>query len=110
LQSAGLGIPKAEALTALARWYRDETRRQFGLAYLFATQAASIPQPAVALFTQPLVYQFEAAAEVAICAYWLGRKQEALERFEAVLPNVPMPQQAWCKSQIAICLRDLGRL
>jgi tetratricopeptide (TPR) repeat protein len=102
-----LGTPRAEPLVALARWYRDETRRQFSTAYMLASQAAAIPQPTDGLFVQPWVYQFEAAGEVAIAAYWLGRKQEALERFEALLPKVPAERRGWAESQIAICLREL---
>ena len=60
-------------------------------------------------FTLPAVYQYEAAAEVAIAAYWLGRKQEALERFEALLPRVPPDQRRWAEEQIAICVRELAR-
>jgi hypothetical protein len=54
-----------------------------------------------------LIYQFEAAAEVAIAAYWLGQPQEALERFEALLPTVPSDRRKWAEDMIAICLRDV---
>ena len=99
----------ASTCREVASWYRDETRRHFGMALMFAQQAAAIPQPTQALFTQPWVYQFEAAAEVAICAYWLGHKQEALERFEALLPHVPAERRQWAESQIALCARELAR-
>lgn len=108
LQSHELG-KHAEPLVALARWYRDDARKQFALADLFARKAAEIPLPTDGVFTQPMVYQYEAAAEVAIAAYWLGRKQEALERFTALLPKVPADQRKWCEGQIAICQRDLAR-
>lgn len=108
LHAASLGVPKAEPFVALARWYRDDARTQFPVAMLFAQQAAAIPQPASALFTQPWIYQFEASAEVAICAYWLGMKHDALTRFDALLPKVPPERRAWCESQIAICRRDLA--
>ncbi len=103
-----MGVPKAEPLVALARWYRDEARKQFAPAMVFAKQAAEISKPATALFTSDWTYQFEAAAEVAICAYWLGLKREALERFQALLPKVPPERKEWAKSQIEICQRDLA--
>ncbi len=109
LHAAAIGVPKAEPFVALARWYRDDARRQFVLADLFARKAAEIPQPVSALFTTPTTYQFEALAEVAICAYWLGNKHDALARFEALLPKVPADRRAWCEQQIAICRMDLSR-
>lgn len=109
LQSHAIGLPKAEPLVALARWYRDDTRRQFSTAYALATRAAAIPQPTASIFLEPAVYQYAAAAEVAICAYWLGQIPEALARFQALLPNVPPEQRGWAESQIAICQRDLRK-
>lgn len=105
LQAASIGVPKAEPLVALARWYRDDARKQFGTAMLFAKAAAEIPQPTAAIFCEPLIYQFEAAAEVAICAYWLGDKGAALRHFEALAPRVPPDRRAWITEQLAICRR-----
>ena len=108
LRAHAIGVPKAEPLVALSRWYRDDRRRQFSTAYAFAQRAAAIPFPDAALFSEPGIYQFEAAAEVAICAYWLGNKQEALTRFEALLRKVPIDRRQWATDQIAICRRDLA--
>lgn len=109
IRAHGLGTPSAEPLVALARWYRDDSRRQFSIAYALATRASQIPQPETGLFVQPWIYRFEAAAEVAICAYWLGNKREALDRFDRLLPTLPEERRAWGESQIAICRRDLGQ-
>ncbi len=108
LKSHELSQHRAEPLVALARWYRDDARRQFSSAYAFARRAAEIPMPVDGLFLIPSVYQYEAEGEVAIAAYWLGRKQEALERFEALAPRVPAERKHWIAEQIAICRRDLA--
>lgn len=109
LQAYSIGVPKAEPLVALARWYRDEARRQFTIAMIFAQQAAVIPKPAHGLFVEPWIYQFEAAAEVAICAYWLGDKLDALTRFEALIPRVPKERRQWLDTQIALCVRETAQ-
>ncbi len=109
LRAHEIGVPKAEPLVYLARWHRDETRRQFSTAYTFARRAAEIPQPVMGgLFIETSIYQFEAAAEAAICAYWIGRKQEAFERFEELLPRLPAERRKWGTDMMAVCSREIA--
>jgi tetratricopeptide (TPR) repeat protein len=108
LQSHAIDPTRAEPLVALARWYRDDARRQFSTAYAFALRAAELPAPVSGIFMQPAIYEYEAAAEVAICAYWLGKKQEALDRFTALAPHVPAQRKAWADEMIAMCRRELA--
>lgn len=108
LRAHQLGPQKADALMHLARWHRDERRKNFELAYLFAKQAATIPKPEGALFLRPAIYQWEALAELGICAYWANRKPEALGVFRQLVTRVPPDKKAWAESQVALCKRETG--
>lgn len=107
LRAHGLDARRAEPLLLLARWYRDDARRQFSTAYAFAKRAAELPKPASAIFLVPSVYDYETVAELAICAYWAGQKAEAKGHFERLLDRVPSDQQRWATHMIQLCERDL---
>lgn len=100
---------RAEALVSLAQWYRDDARRQFSVAYAFARRAAELPHPpGDALFVNANTYEFEALGEWAICAYWVGKKDEALTLFQEVLKRVPPDRRKWAENMIMTCRRELS--
>jgi tetratricopeptide (TPR) repeat protein len=81
---------RAEALHAIAFRYRVEKRYRLG--YLFAERAAAIPLPEEdILFVGAGVYAWRAADEQAICAYWIGKHEEAFALCRRLLarPDIP---------------------
>jgi hypothetical protein len=69
---------RAEPLYELAYRMRVSGRHELG--YLFARQAAAVPVPvANRMFVDTVVYTWRALDEQAVCASWVGRKQESFE-------------------------------
>jgi predicted O-methyltransferase YrrM/tetratricopeptide (TPR) repeat protein len=109
LRAHELRPTRAEALVSLAQWHRDDARKNFSTAYTFARRAAEIPHPpGDALFINEWTYQFEALSEWAICAYWVGKKDEALTLFQEVLKRVPPDRRKWAETMIMTCRRELS--
>lgn len=68
---------RAEPALALARYYRVD-REDYASAYAYASLAATTPYPVEdMLFVDKSVYQWAAKDEMAIAAYWIGRKAES---------------------------------
>ncbi|WP_255206572.1 glycosyltransferase [Mycolicibacterium sp. PAM1] len=83
---------RAEALYAIARWYRTEQRYHLG--HLFANRAASIPLPqGDGLFVNADVYAWRALDEQAVCASWIGRQEETFEICRRLLRRDDIPEE-----------------
>ncbi|GAA3529392.1 glycosyltransferase family 2 protein [Mycolicibacterium helvum] len=83
---------RAEPLFAIAHHYRTEERYHLG--YLFAEQAARIPLPELdVLFIHAEVYAWSALDELAVCASWIGRNDQALAIFEWLLTKDCLPDE-----------------
>src|SRR3984957_18508138 len=99
---------RAEPLVVLAQWHRDEKRKHFSTAYAFARRAAAIPMPNDGLFMQAAIYEFEAIAELAICAYWVGNKAESLEIFRKIAATCAPHRKEWADNMVAMCAREVA--
>ena len=81
---------RAEALYAIACRYRRDGR--YWLGHLFADRAAKIPLPERdSLFVRADIHAWRAADEQAVCASWIGKREEAFGLWRRVLaqPGVP---------------------
>ncbi|ABM12100.1 glycosyltransferase [Mycolicibacterium vanbaalenii] len=95
---------RAEALYAVARWYRDEQRYQLG--HLFAERAARIPMPDQdVLFVNAEIYSWRASDEQAVCASWIGRQEETFALCRQLLNRTDIPEEERCR---IAGNRDLG--
>ena len=75
---------RAEALYALAFHYR--TTQRYHLGYQFAKQAAAIPLPqGDELFVRVAIYAWRALDEQAVCASWIGKRDEAMMLYQRLL-------------------------
>ena len=74
---------RAEPLCAIATHYRSN--REWQLGYFFAKEAAQIPLPADILFVRGRIYNITASDELAICASWLGKHEEAFAACQRLL-------------------------
>ena len=100
---------RAEGLTELATWLRDDKQKRFSLAALVARMAASLPLPADdKLFLQPSVYEWRALEELAIASYWSGDKKESKLCYEKLLTRVPKPYVPHIEAMLFMCKRELG--
>lgn len=83
---------RAEALFAIACYYRSN--RRYRLGYLFAERAAAISLPEEeTLFFREDVYAWRAADEQAVCASWIGRHDEAVRLWDRVLSQPDLPAE-----------------
>jgi tetratricopeptide (TPR) repeat protein len=81
---------RAEPLYALAHRYRLDQSYQLG--YLFAERAAGIPFPEQErLFTRADVYAWRAADEQAVCAFCIGKHNEAFTLWRRLLARPGLP-------------------
>ena len=81
---------RAEPLYSIAFHHRVVQRCRLG--YLFAQRAAQIPLPeSDNLFVMADIYTWRAIDEQAVCAYWIGKHDEAftLNRRLLAHPNLP---------------------
>ena len=99
---------RAEAIVELAQWHRDEKVKNYAIAYAFAKEAEGLAPPNDALFVNMNLYYFDALAEAAICAYWAGKKEEALTRFEKLVEKMPPDRKKWAYDMVDMCRRELG--
>ncbi len=83
---------RAEPLYAIACRYRSV--RQYRLGYLFAERAAQIPFPDKDnLFVRTDVYAWRAADEQAVCASWIGKRDEAFTLWRRLLARTDLPSE-----------------
>ncbi len=86
---------RAEALHAIAFRYRVE--QCYKSAYLYAQRAAEIPFPGEDLFVPRYadVYAWRATDEQAVCASWIGKRDEAFTLCRRLLarPDLPEPDR-----------------
>lgn len=85
---------RAEPWYELARWCRME-REDFRAAYAFArlgVQLGSTPPPRL-LFVDHTVYTYRLLDEMAVAAYWTGRKPECLEVCTRLLARTDLPAE-----------------
>jgi tetratricopeptide (TPR) repeat protein len=95
---------RAEPLYAIALRYRAEKRYRLG--YMFAQRAAEIPLPEDdMLVPYPEVYAWRATDDQAVCAYRIGKHDEAFTLWRRVLARPDLPDND--RRRIAIN-RDLG--
>lgn len=92
---------RAESLHELALHAHGENRHQ--LALTMASIGMEVPKPASALFVQADVYEWRLADLAAISLYWLGRRDEALARYEEILDRVPAHERARIEGNIDWC-------
>lgn len=89
---------RADPLVALAVYYRDDKRKQFERAYIYAKMAASLPQPeGEHLFLVPDIYVWVAKTELALTAHYTGRHDEAVKAMQAVLTVCPDDKRQWAQ-------------
>ena len=82
---------RAEALHAIAHWYRTQERYQLG--HLFAERAARIPLPeSDGLFVGAEVYSWRAKDEQAVCASWIGKQDETFTICRSLLGHDDIPE------------------
>jgi glycosyltransferase involved in cell wall biosynthesis len=66
---------RIEALVYLCYYCRSKD--MFDKSYLYAKVASNIPQPVDALFLETACWQWRVHDELAVAAYWIGKKHEA---------------------------------
>ncbi len=80
-----------------------ETKR-YRLGYHFATIGSTIPRPSTnALFVEPSVYDWRVADAMAVCAYYIDRKREALAINEKLFDIVPVDEKQRILANINAC-------
>jgi hypothetical protein len=99
---------RAEPLLGLAVWYRDEKRKRFELAYLYAKQAASLPIPEARLFVAAGLYQWGAKWEHGLAAHFTGRHAEAADVFTKVVAMCPPELQGQARDVLHKCVAARG--
>lgn len=83
---------RAEPLYALARRCRINRRHRLG--YLFAARAAQIPFPDKDIsFLSADVYTWRITDEQAICASWIGKREEAFALCRRLLARPDLPAE-----------------
>jgi glycosyltransferase involved in cell wall biosynthesis len=81
---------RAEPLVLLAAMHR--LRKEYALAHLYASKAASLPRPDDRLFLNEAVYAWQALDEQAVAASWLGQFGEALRLCDRLLTKPELPE------------------
>jgi len=80
---------RAEPLCDLARYLRQ--RGRYASAYLHARAAAALPQPDDLLFLDASAYRWRARDEQAVCAYYVGRREECATLCRELLADPALP-------------------
>lgn len=96
---------RAEPLVALAVYLRDEKRKRFELAYLYAQMAARLPLPPERLFLVPAIYQWVAQWELGLAAFYTARLEEAVSVWQRVLTVCPQEQRAQAHEILDACIK-----
>lgn len=81
---------RAEPLFRLSSYYRRKENYLMG--YLFAQYALNIKQPDDPLFVENWIYEHGILLEHSICAYWIGRYDEAFKSSNQMLSTKDLPQ------------------
>ncbi len=94
---------RAESLTGLATYFRS--RQEWHNAYMVASQAAQIPQPADRLFVDVTVYHWRAKDELALAAFYTDRKLQAQYLWSNLLASshVPATERARIQANLGFC-------
>lgn len=79
-----------EALTYLSAFCRK--RNLFDKTYFYAKIASNIKKPVVGLFIEPNCYDWKALDELAISAFYIGKKQEALNINTMLINSKKIPE------------------
>ncbi len=96
LQALEMRRIRPDPLIALAVYMRDDKRKKYEQAYIYAKQAASLKMPAnESLFMTPDLYKWVAKSELALASHYTGRHDEAIKTFQEVLANVPESERGW---------------
>lgn len=74
------------------------SRKEFHLAHLIGKQAASIPFPSDILFVEKIVCQFLILFDYAVCAYYAGRNEEAIEANNRLLIQKDLPAELFLRA------------
>jgi Glycosyl transferase family 2 len=83
---------RAESLYAIACRYRST--QHYWLGYLFAERAAAIPLPEQdSLFVRADIYAWRAVDEQAVCASWIGKRNEAFTLWRRLLARPDLPNE-----------------
>lgn len=83
---------RAEPLFRVGIYY--QARKEYALAYLFLSQAVSIPFPqADLLFVERGVYDFFLPLEYAVACFYVGRHAEAVETCDSLLRGDGLTQE-----------------
>jgi glycosyltransferase involved in cell wall biosynthesis len=90
LQAYEFRPSRLEPLLPVARFYREHG--QYRLGYLFSRPVAQTPYPQDILFIEKQVYAYELPTEYAICCYWIGDHQEAIQINEFILKCPSLPE------------------
>lgn len=80
---------RSESLVYLAAMCRKF--KHFDKAYFYAKIASQIPKPIDSLFLEPSCYDWRAIDELAVSAYWIGKKQEAATLNNILLKSGMLP-------------------
>jgi len=80
---------RAEPLCSLARYLRMQER--YALAKMFASQAAAMTRPDDVLFVDDSVYEWRAADEFAVAAYWSGDYEASAKAGRELLASERVP-------------------
>ncbi len=80
---------RAEPLYRLSNYYRR--KENYLLGYLFANFGLTIKPPNDILFVESWIYEYGLLLESSICAYWIGRYEEALDTCLQLLANDQLP-------------------
>jgi glycosyltransferase involved in cell wall biosynthesis len=78
LKAYGYRPNRVGPLYRILRHYMNDNN-QFHLAYIFGKTAIELPIPQEALFVEQSIYDFYLPLDFGICAYYLGKDEEAIE-------------------------------
>ena len=81
---------RIEPLYRLASYYRQKDN--FLMGYLFSQFALQADDPNDVLFVESWIYDYGAAFENSICAYWVGRYEESFQLCNRLLGHKDLPQ------------------
>lgn len=77
--------------------------RQFHLGYALASIGVGIKMPSDILFVEADVYNWRMLDVLAVCGYWIGKRDEARAINERLLHLAPEPEQARIRGNLDFC-------
>ena len=102
LQALEMRRVRADPLVALAVYFRDDRRKKYEQAYIYAKAAAALKMPPnETLFMVPDMYSWVAKSEVALAAHYTGRHDEAVKTFSQILAVIPESERPWAHQTMA---------